>query len=846
MKKKYSLFILFFTFIFSYSQIKKYKSLDKSDPIAFNDNYLIYQNDTIILGPKAFFIDGQLSDKEVSGNPFVFNSVNEAVKHIINGTEKEPMVLYIAPYVYWIDNPDDPAIREPKELNETIPYGLEIKCEWLKFQGLTTRPENVVLACNRGQTIGAKGNFTMFHFDGDGTSSENLTFGNYCNIDLVFPLKPSLNREKRATAIVQAQLIICNGDKIVARNTHFISRLNLCPFVGGKRVFFDQCHFESTDDALAGTAVYKNCTFDFYSSKPFYRTTGTGAVFLNSDIQVFTQGTQYFTKANGQLSVIDTRFNGGAISSLEWRDDPPLTTKNYQYQVLVNENSEQISKNKPSTTVDLTNKNLLNAYRFEYKGDVIYNTYNLLSGADDWDPEGLKSLVIEAEKTLGEPLTKIPIQLKITPNTSILETGKDSLLANASLFRFSNIEADKEAISWNLSKEDQKYVRLQVTNNGEKCTIIPINFSNFSKQIVLTAKTVSGLEGTCVLEILPSKLEPPLFKKQVLIKKIDTGLLRVNYTYKDFNFDDQSLITWYRCQDKKGLNPMKVAVSRLNEPLKDYVLTAADVGYFIMVGVAPKHQRSDAGKETRFVLPSAIKAKDIHTNPNVLSTNFKNISLENQSKIIPGFWSFTHFDTSEFTPEMTAKNAWIYGKQDVRDEIGLLQNGRTASMSFTPVQTSFEKMKLTLLISPFKTAGQGFSVAHLYMDVVLNFDPKTKTGYGLRFIRTTKFGNAVDCYFVKYENNIATAITKPVTTSSFRSPCQIILEMVGTKLHAQVKSLSDYNKEQYPEEVVNEINIGTTVNPLLYSSVGIEYNGGSTTMIKKFTIEAKGINLPIK
>ncbi len=164
----------------------------------------------------------------------------------------------------------------------------------MKFQGLSNDPTNVVLACNRGQTIGAKGNFTMFRFFGNGTAAENITFGNYCNVDLNYPLLPKLNRKKRASAIVQAQLIICDGDKILARNSRFVSRLNLCPFVGGKRVLFDRCHFESTDDALCGTGVYLNCTLDFYSSKPFYRTNGTGAVFLNCDITSYVKDRAVF------------------------------------------------------------------------------------------------------------------------------------------------------------------------------------------------------------------------------------------------------------------------------------------------------------------------------------------------------------------------------------------------------------------------------------------------------------------------------------------------------------------------------------------------------------------------
>jgi hypothetical protein len=160
-----------------------------------------------------------------------------------------------------------------------------------------------------------------------------VTFGNYCNVDLVYPLKSSLNRTKRASAIVQAQLIHCNGDKIVARNTNFISRLNLCPFVGAKRVLFDRCHFESTDDALCGTAIYLNSTLDFYSSKPFYRTIGTGAVFLNCDNTINGRPSAVFYKGWGQVAVIDSRFTSQQDQYWGWQEVVPVSAKNYQYNV---------------------------------------------------------------------------------------------------------------------------------------------------------------------------------------------------------------------------------------------------------------------------------------------------------------------------------------------------------------------------------------------------------------------------------------------------------------------------------------------------------------------------------
>src|SRR5690554_1158456 len=103
-------------------ELPDYTPLDVADPVVFKGTYLVYDGDTVVLGARAFFVDGQLSDEVVARYDFVFNSVNEAVRHLSHGTEEQPMVLYLAPYVYWSDNPDDPEVRVPME-GEAAPYG---------------------------------------------------------------------------------------------------------------------------------------------------------------------------------------------------------------------------------------------------------------------------------------------------------------------------------------------------------------------------------------------------------------------------------------------------------------------------------------------------------------------------------------------------------------------------------------------------------------------------------------------------------------------------------------------------------------------------------------------------
>ena len=156
------------------------------------------------------------------------------MQHLQPGTADNRMTVLIRPGVYWIDDPDDPEIRRAKN-GDHAPIGMHVRCPWLHLVGLGEQSDDVILASARGQTQGAVGNFTMFFFHGDGLLLENLTLGNYCNVDLVYRLDPSKNRPRRMEAICQAQLAFADGDYLEARNCRFISRLNTCPLTTPSR-----------------------------------------------------------------------------------------------------------------------------------------------------------------------------------------------------------------------------------------------------------------------------------------------------------------------------------------------------------------------------------------------------------------------------------------------------------------------------------------------------------------------------------------------------------------------------------------------------------------------------------
>lgn len=262
--------------------------------------------------------------KKTNRSAFTFQSVGEALRYAesVCATDTSHIDIYIEPSVYWLDNPDDTAVRRPR--TGTTPFAMELSISNVTLTGLSTNAEDIVLAVNRGQTQGADGNYTMFLWKGHDVKAENITFGNYCNVDLVYKPDPRKNRARRKDAIVQAQLAICQGDRFSFNNCRFISRLNLCPFVGAPHTDYHDCYFECTDDALCGTGTYRNCRFTLFSSKPFYTTDARiGARFYDCDIHSKTQGTQYLTKVSGPVVMERCRWTSDDPAlRIEWNKRP--------------------------------------------------------------------------------------------------------------------------------------------------------------------------------------------------------------------------------------------------------------------------------------------------------------------------------------------------------------------------------------------------------------------------------------------------------------------------------------------------------------------------------------------
>ena len=835
--------------------LEGYTPIDISDPVEFGGTYIKYQGETIQLSETAIYLDGSLSDELAAQYPYVYNDITKALSAdaLKNGTADNPMTVYVAPYVYWID---DPAATDTVQKTEgySVPYGMVVNSDYLTIKGLTGNPDNVVLAGNRGQSHASNGNYTMFRFNCSGALTvKNITIGNYCSVDLDYPLMSELNQAKRTDTITQAQLADMSGDKMFADNCNFISRLNLVPISGASRNLYNNCHFESTDDALNGNAVYVGCDFDFYGNRPLYSSYNTGSTFLGCTfnckiLNVEAEPTQFFTKEGGTITAVDCVYNSNLSVpiTMGWTKFPSDSLKCYQSNIVHNGKNITIGGEGAKETVDMTGKSVLNAYKVVSGGKTYYNTYNLLKGSDDWDPLGVKDVIAAAGQEA------VATQLTIKSDVSEIESGKETASIGGTVNYFYGTNDTTQKITYSVSDEDKAYVKL--TDNGDgTCKVEGTNNDDAAKKVIINASTESGLEAAVGITVKPSKLDAPEYIKTPVITNDGQGSLKVDYSLDLGSREDMSAISWYRCTDAEGSNKVLVAVTRNDSPEYTYKLTAGDVGYYIMAKVESKNIRSDYGTPVNTVYDKAIGVKDVRSKN--LSTDFSNFPNIKQSEIKAGFWTVDYnrpADTESFGSWQGAdtEEPWKYGTTgNGCVGAGLYEGTQGSRIMYTPVEGTYGDMSLELVVDPAKTAGQGFGSAGQYMDVLLKFDTSTLTGYGLRIVRTKASSNAVTFVLVKYDNGTVTEISDEVIASCYATGCTISLKVEGNKLTAHVETPTEQLADQAAKGYPHVVDLTADIEVNSFGGVAIQHTGtvGSggwqnTTMLHNLNVTWEGEN----
>ena len=777
---------------------------------------------------------------EKSSSPYVFNNAVKALE-AINASGKSNMTLYVSPSVYWLDNPDDPAVR--RGVNRE-PFGVEITCDTLSIIGLADNPADVVFAVNRGQTQGAIGNYTMLHFTGRSLTVENMTMGNYCNVDLEYPRDPSLNRPRRRDAIVQAQIGICTDtDRLLARNCRFISRLNLCPLIGARRSLYDNCYFECTDDALTGSAVYLGCKFTFYSGKPFYSTASTGAVFLDCDIHSLVSGSpQYLSKAPGIFTVIDTRFTSDHPIELRWTRDASAT-RCYQSGVTLNGQPVMIDADRPLLSADITSLPVLRAYKVTMPdGSVIYNTPNLLGGTDGWDPMDMRQKIVEAESLLSTSLLSLPVTMRLTPSAKSLAPQDETLTVTPTRLLWGDYPAEAQSanLSWSAPST------LSLVSAGQTLTAKSANTYPREVQCIVSASSAYGLLGATEVEIAPYLKDAPTFTSAPVISNVKTTL-QLDYQLSA-GADDDSYIIWYRSTRPDHSDSTAVRHGH-GLTARTYPLTPADKGCYISASILPKLSDTRAGESMTVKFDKNVSQKMVgllNLKENKLSTSFAEIPIRQGEPGRPGYWNFDTFkpsDTSQhdWTPE--PGKSWYYGKGvDNATGTGLVQDTRGARLSYTPSRGDCRSMTLELITEPAKGPGQGFgSATGQYMDICVKFSPATLTGYALRIERTPDYDKAVTFTLVRYDHGIVTPISESVATNCYRTPCHIKLDINDNNFVVTASTDAPAVHSANPD-VKPYVMLSVPVEPSRLSSLMIQHTGStgpSATLLRNLNVTWK-------
>ena len=723
------------------------------------------------LDERHLLLDGSLSDAEIAGQSYVFNDFKEAVSHFSDTT-----TLYIKPWVYWVDDPEIPEVAIGKDGKE--PFGMVIRAQKLDFIGLCDNAGDIVLASQRGQTQGAVGNFTMFDFHVDELHVENMTLGNFCNVDLDYPLNPALSKQKRSDVITQAHVGYVHGNLLTAKNVRFISRLNLNPLNGAKESIYEDCHFECTDDALNGNAIYRHCDFDLYGAKPFWSTYGHGPLFIDCDFYVRSNNREvYFSKQGGPVTIVNSRYHAPSDSIyIGWTAYPQKWLRCYESNFTLNGKPYTIGARHPQNTVEM-------------------------------------------DEARAASLTAAPY-LDISRRTATLRTGTARTNEEITTLTCKN----EHHVNWRVTEGYEAFVKL-LPRGDSAVTIIPKNYTDETVDFCIVAATDDGREAACHLIVKPSQLPPPTFTKQPRIR-LHKGMATLEYALNVKAESDDSHIIWYR-------DSILVATSHI-APETVYTIQEADKGHVLRAVIAPKQKRSKYGK------PAECEVKVKKTaRQQTLDTDFHQFNCDWQPQIGEGLWTVDGYkpaDTAEFPWECNPfMPVWEYGKgYNGAVGMGLLQAQKGARLMYTPVKRNYDNMSLRLQVDPTKTAGQGFgSATGQYMDVCLKFDTETLTGYGLRIIRTTKHAKAVDFLLVAYQNGIITPLTEPVSSTCYRTGCTISIDFTDGLLTAHVETTTPQPEgSTLPHSVDLKANVDT--NP--FGGIHIQHTGScgeSTTMLHR-------------
>jgi hypothetical protein len=463
---------------------------------------------------------------------------------------------------------------------------------------------------------------------------------------------------------------------------------------------------------------------------------------------------------------------------------------------------------------------LLAAYRLmDETGDTIYNVLNLVQGDDGWDPLGQRDRIAELESQLGVSLTGLPVALQVAAARTRLEATADTTALTATLLRWGGYPV--QGTFTQATRMDWKAPSQLAVRPTSYLTALATTRNRFDSELpsLITATSDYGPQGAVEVRVAPYLTPAPTLAAAPRITMNKKGKrYEVQYTYTPAESrTDAATVTWYRCTTLAEAEALCADPTHPHEAAPEalavrrargtegagYTPSKGDLNAYLVAVVTPQVQGSESGAPRAALFGPVAKGKLLSWtlfDEQKVSTDFHDLPTWAQPRIVRGAWTFDAYkplDTQQYSWTPDPARAWYYGAaQDAAVGQGLVQWTRGARLFYTPVRESCRVMRVTAIVDPCKSGGQGFgSATGQYMELYVGYDPTTLTGYGLRIERTPEYDKAVVFTLMRYDHGVATPLCAPQASSCYRTSCTLRLTLGGGTL----KATAETSAEAVPE-----------------------------------------------
>jgi len=740
-----------------------------------------------------YLVEGDLPADDPANRQFA--SLPAALDAAPAGTADKPTVIGIAPNVYLLTGAT-----------------LNITKNYITLLGLTNNRRSVVLADNRGNAQGAPDNGYVIIVNATGFTARNLTILNYCNVDYEYPGDPVKSLTKRSDVITQAVALQASGDKHVYENVALLSRLDTM-FLQTTRSYFKNVFIEGTDDFIGGGTIsaWEDCEI-FFPTGSGVMSAGNVA-FINSK---FTSGGGLqFSKSAGQgVALINCTMTAPGIG-VSWvrGNAPPRPNQVYvTYQV-------KDAAGNPAVITDGSSGAATFDYSWELSDQqaLAFNPWNLLRAtptgvADDWDPAGAQATIEAA----GAGSLVYKMFSSGTPAS--VRTGGAGATIGATV---APVRVADPSITWSTPSSSIAFSR---TTGPD--VVVTGNTTGAPEYVPVVATAANGFHTTAWVYVEPAYVDPPILTSGPTLGPPAGGQMTVDYAYDLAGHVDQSVITWSICGDAACTSPRDVAVSRDNLPLASYTLTPGDVGNFIRVGVQPKHNVSDPGPAVFATSDRTIAACDLGSS--TVSPNFRNFVVTPNASQVSGLWSVIG------TWTIQAGAAFVNG-------YGARAGAQGAAL-FYQEDAKRGDMQVALTMTPEKTSGAGFGSpgssadGSQRADVYIKYDQRSRTGYSLRYWRTTQSASACMFQLFRIDNGVGSPLNDTqVLTGVFKPSTELVMKVVGDQLTVDAHNSVD----------AQTLSLQGTITPNDFGGAGVAWYGtvpaGNSNVYSRFEISYPGV-----